>query len=413
MSALRSRRPRYRRRALDSERRTVTLIRALLGFESVLYSVLTPILPHYAHVFGASKPAIGVLTASYPAGMLPGSLLGGWIATRTGVRRTTVIGLLLFTASIVAFGFGSEIVVLDGLRFVQGFACGCIWGGGLAWVIAISPRDRRGEMLGSVFAAAIFGTLIGPVLGTVAVAAGTSVVFACIGAVSLGLTAWTLEHPEPPRAALGVGTPLGVLARDPRIALGCWVILLEACVIGATGTLLPLRLSRFGASGVAIGITFVLASLLALLVNPAMGRLADRRGIGLPLTVGLGGTAVLLGLLPVPRSALPLAALTVLMLGGPLTGCALPAISIVTDAIERVGAALAFGSMLFNLAWATGETIGAPAATNLSQATSDAVPLAALAAVMLATLAISRRLTRRWSRPAADLPASRRESPPR
>ena len=117
------------------------LIRVLLGFESVLYSVLTPVLPHYAHAFGASKPAIGVLAAAYPAGMLPGSLLGGWIATRAGVRRTTVVGLLLFTVAIVAFGFGSDIVALDGLRFVQGIACGCIWGGGLAWVIAISPAS--------------------------------------------------------------------------------------------------------------------------------------------------------------------------------------------------------------------------------------------------------------------------------
>jgi len=131
MTALRMRWPRAALRALDPRQRTVVLIRVLLGFESVLYSVLTPILPHYAHVFGASKPAIGVLAASYPAGMLPGSLLGGWIATRAGVRRTTVVGLLLFTGSIVAFGFGSDMVVLDGLRFVQGIACGCIWGGGL------------------------------------------------------------------------------------------------------------------------------------------------------------------------------------------------------------------------------------------------------------------------------------------
>ena len=386
MTALRSRRPRFRPRMLDSDRRTVVLIRVLLGFESVLYSVLTPVLPHYAQVFGASKPAIGVLAASYPAGMILGALLGGWIATRAGVRRTTVIGLLLFTASIVAFGFGSDLIVLDGLRFVQGIACGCIWGGGLAWVIAISPRGRRGEMVGSVLASAIFGTLVGPLLGTVAVAFGTAVVFIFVGGVSLALTAWTLQHPEPPRAALGAGAPLRALARDPRMALGCWVILLEACVIGATGTLLPLRLSRLGASGVAIGVTFVLASLLALLVNPAVGRLVDRRGITLPLSAGLGATAVLLALLPIPQSPLALAALTVLALGGPLTACAMPAISIMTDAIERIGATLVFGSMLFNLAWAIGETIGAPAAASLSRATSDAVPLGALAALMVATL---------------------------
>ena len=417
MTALRTRLPRPAQRALDPEQRTIILIRVLLGFEAVLYSVLTPVLPHYAHAFGASKPAIGLLAASYPAGMIPGALLGGWIATRAGVRRTTVVGLLLFTCAIVAFGFGSDITTLDGLRFVQGIACGCIWGGGLAWVIAISPRGRRGEVLGSVLASAIFGTLIGPMLGTVAVAAGTGVAFACVGGVSLALTAWTLQHPEPPRAALGAGAPLRVLARDPRIALGCWLVLLEACTIGALGTLLPLRLSRFGSSAVVIGIAFVLASLLSLLLNPAVGRLVDRRGVLLPLSAGLSVTAVLLVLLPVPQSALWLAALTALTLGGPLTAYGLPAISITTDAIERVGAALAFGSMLFNLAWATGETIGAPAAASLSRATSDAVPLAALAALMLATLAVVRvgyainsKSPPYWSRPTLDRRASRRES---
>jgi predicted MFS family arabinose efflux permease len=115
-------------------------------------------------------------------------------------------------------------------------------------------------------------------------------------------------------------------------------------------------------------------------------------------------------LLPLPRSPLPLAVLTVVALGGPLSACAMPAISIMTDAIERIGAALALGTMLFNLAWATGETIGAPAAASVSRATSDAVPLVALAVVMLVTLAISLRAARRWPRPAVGPPASRRGS---
>lgn len=379
----------------------MVLIRVLLGFESVLYSVVTPVLPHYAHQFGASKTAIGVLAAAYPAGMLPGSLLGGWIATRAGVRRTTVIGLLLFTVSITPFGFGSAIPVLDGLRFVQGVACGCIWGGGLAWVIAIAPRGRRGEVLGSVFASAIFGTLIGPVLGTIAVASGTRLVFVCVGGVSLGLTAWTLGHAEPPPAKLGAGAPLRALARSPRLLLGFWLILLEACTIGATNTLLPLRLSRLGASGVAIGVTFVLASLIAMVGTPAVGRIVDRRGIMLPLIAGLSVTAVLIALLPLPQSALLLAVLTVLALGGPLTATTNPAMSLMTDAVDRIGAAIAFGSMLLNLAWAMGETIGAPAAAILSRATSDAVPLLLLAGTMLLTLAPVLWLRSRSYAPAA------------
>jgi MFS family permease len=385
MTALRARMA-GARGARGPEWRTVVLIQVLLGFESVIYSVVTPVLPHYAHEFGASKPAIGVLAAAYPAGMLPGSLLGGWIATRAGVRRTTVVGLVLFTVATVAFGFGSSIAVLDGLRFIQGIACGCIWGGGLAWVIAIAPRGRRGQILGYVFASALFGTLLGPMLGTLAVAAGTGVVFACVGGVSLALTVWTLQYPEPPPAALGAGTPLRALARSPRVLLGFWLILLEACTIGATNTLLPLRLSHFGASGVAIGVTFVVAALISTVLTPVLGRVVDRRGTMLPLAAGLGATALLLALMPLPGSALLLAVLTVVALGGPLTVSAMPAMSLMTDAIERLGAALAFGTMLLNLAWAMGETIGAPAAANLSRATNDAVPLVGLAATMLLTL---------------------------
>lgn len=381
-------------RSFGPERRVIWLISVLLGFESVLYSVVTPVLPHYAHAFAASKPAIGLLAAAYPAGMLPGSLLGGWIASRAGVRRTTVVGLLLFTAAIVPFGFGASLVVLDGLRFVQGIAVGCIWSGGLAWVIAIAPRERRGEVLASVLAAAIFGTIAGPIVGTLAVAVGTQVVFACVGAVSLGLTVWTLGHEEPPKAALGRGAPLRALLRSRRFMLGFWLVLLVAGTIGAIGTLLPLRLSRFGASGVAIGVTFVLASVLAVLLTPWTGRLVDRRGIVVPLCAGLVATAVFLAVIPIPHAAVPLAVLTVLLLGGPLTGATMPAISLMTDAIERVGAALAVGTMLLNIAWGLGETVGAPAAATLSRATSDAVPLLLLSAVMLVTLGFALVLAR-------------------
>src|SRR5436309_9505878 len=265
MSALRSRRfvaeRLAARRQRGSEHGIVVLIRTLLLFESAMYSAVTPVLPHYAHQFGASKPAVGILAAAYPAGIIPGSLLGGWLVTRVGVRRTALFGLLVSAAAIVAFGFGTDLGALDALRFVQGVACGLIWGGGLTWVIAVAPRERRGEIMGSVFGAAIFGTLLGPVLGTLAVSLGTEVVFSVVGAASLALAVWTLLHPEPPRAEGGTYMPLRSVFSSPRMLLGAWLILLEAATVGATSTLLPLRLSHFGAAGVTVGATFLLASL--------------------------------------------------------------------------------------------------------------------------------------------------------
>ena len=370
------------------EHRVVVLVSALLGFESAMYSAVTPVLPHYAHVLHAAKPAVGILTAAYPAGIVPGSLLGAWIAHRAGVRRTSLIGLLLFAASIAGFGFGTDIVTLDALRFVQGTGCGFIWGGGLTWVIAVAPRERRGAVLGSVFAAAIFGTLLGPVLGTLAVTVGTRPVFAVVGVVSLALAAWTLRHDEPAPWSTGpeTDTPLRAAMGSRRMRLGSWLILLEAATIGATGTLLPLRLARFGASGIMIGATFLLASLVSTQAAGPIGRTVDRRGAGLPLCAGLTLTAVLMAVLPLPQTAVLLAIVSVVALGGPLTAYTIPAMAMIADAAEQAGIPLAVATMLLNLAWAFGETLGAPAAANLSQATSDAVPLLLLSAIMVVTL---------------------------
>ena len=385
------------------EHRGVILIRALLAFEAVLYSAVAPVLPHYQHTLSASKTAIGVLAAAYPAGMILGALLGGWLAVRAGVRRTTVVGLLIFAVSITLFGFASDIASLDLLRFVQGAACGCIWAGGLTWVIAIAPRERRGEVLGSVMAAAIFGTLFGPVVGTLAVAVGTEVVFTFVGAVSLALCAWTLEHPEPPRRERGTRAPRRALLRSPRLLLGVWLILLEAGTVGATGTLLPLRLSRFGASGVAIGATFVVTALLSTAATPLVGRVVDRRGARAPVCIGLALTGAMVAALAVPQSWPVLAIVSVFAIGGPLTAIMIPSTEVITDAAERLGVALAFATMMMNLGWATGETIGAPAAAKISEATSDTVPFVATGLLMLLTVPLALR---------AGLPHGRRSEIP-
>jgi hypothetical protein len=291
MCLLRSRLEAAKYSRQDPAHGTVVLVRVLLLFESAMYSAIAPVLPHYAHALGASKPAVGVLAGAYPAGIIPGSLVGAWIATRAGVRRTTLVGLLLFAVSIAGFGFATSIVALDALRFVQGAGCGFIWGGGLTWVITVASRERRGEMLGSVIGAAIFGTLIGPVLGILAVSVGTGPVFAVVGAVACALAVWTQGHPEPVRQTLPAETssPVRDLVASPLIRLGSWLILLEAATIGATSALLPLRLARFGAHSIVIGAVFLVSSLISVTISAPIGRLVDRRGAGVPLCVGAAG----------------------------------------------------------------------------------------------------------------------------
>jgi predicted MFS family arabinose efflux permease len=364
----------------------LALIKVLLLFESALYSAIAPVLPHYAHRFGASKAAVGLLAAAYTAGLVPGALAGGWMAGRAGVRRTTAAGLGVFAAATVAFGFAGSLVALDAFRAVQGAACGLLWGGALTWVIAATGRGRRGEVLGSVLAAAIFGTLLGPVLGTVAVAVGTKATFAVVGMVSVLLAVPVLAQPEPSRDSRREATPASAALTNRRLLLGAGLTTLGAATIGAVNALIPLRLARFGASGLAIGLTFFLASGASTVVASVTGRVSDRRGTAWPIGFGLAVSAVLLALVPLPSSAAALAVLSVLALGGPLTAWLVPAASLITDAAEEAGIALAVATMAFNLAYALGETVGAPAAAGLAQASSDAVPFLVLAALMLAAL---------------------------
>ena len=134
-----------------------------------MYSVITPMLPHFARVLPASKPELGVLAAAYTAGLIPGSILGGWLSTRIGVRRTTLAGTLVFAVAVPAFGFATTPARAGRAPVRPGDRLRVLWGGALTWVIAIAPEGRRGEMVGTAFSAAIVGTLIGPVLGVIAV----------------------------------------------------------------------------------------------------------------------------------------------------------------------------------------------------------------------------------------------------
>jgi MFS family permease len=365
-------------------RRLLFLVCLVVFVETMLYSALVPLLPGYAHEFGLSKSAAGLLVGAYAAGAVLGALPGGIVAARYGPRRALLFALVLIGLASLAFGFAGSAWTLGIARLAQGLGGSLAWAAALTWLIVGTPRARRGEMLGTAIGSAIFGALLGPAIGALAHHVGSRPVFVGLAALTVVLGAWALRIPPVEGEPLRRGVVVRAL-REPQVLGALWLMTIPALVFGVVGVLVPLALDRAGWSAAAIAIAWIASAAIEMVIAPLIGRVSDRRGRLLPLRVSLGGAVGVL--IAFALSDRPAAVVPVLVLSGITFGAFwAPAMALLSDAADRIGLAqgLAFG--LMNAAWGAGNALGPPIGGALADAATDAVPYALAALMCAATL---------------------------
>jgi MFS family permease len=400
-------------------RRLLVLVSAVVFVDAMLFGALIPLVPAYADEFDLSKAGAGLLLGAFGAGALAGGVPGGIAAARFGPRRAVLAGLVLLAAASFAFAISGSPWTLGLSRFVQGFSSTTTWAGALAWLTVASPRDRRGQVIGTAFGFAVLGAILGPLFGSFADAIGIEAAFAATGVVALALAGWAAASADAP----GEEQAPGAVSRafhDRAFLGGLWLNTLPALLFGVLGVLAPLRLDAEGLGTVAIGAAFFSAGLLETMLNPLVGRFSDRRGRLLPTRLALGASAVVatgLAFASEPAPVLALICLAAVSFGGFYT----PGMALVSDRAEIAGLAQGLGFGIMNSAWAAGNLMGPSLGGALADAFGDAVPYLLAAALCLATLAATatiRPLGRAASvRESAAAPTPRRAagggSPPR
>jgi EmrB/QacA subfamily drug resistance transporter len=368
-------------------------------------TVVNVALPVLQENLGASVSGAQWIVEAYMLFLSSLVLVGGSLADRVGRRRVFSIGTVVFAAASLACGLAPDVRSIIVARAVQGVGAAMLVPSSLAILGAAFPAGERGRAVGMWSALTSVAVAVGPALGgwlvqvvswravflmnlplaavVLAIAwskvpetrapstgrldlAGAALATVGLGALIYGLIEAPTVGWNDPRAwgaaAAGAAALAAFVAVERRIrhpmvppplfrirtftAANMLTLFLYAA-LSATFFFFPFELIQArGYTPAAAGAAALPLVLLLSLLSPSAGRIADRIGPRLPLTIGpaLAGAGFFLLAVASPEASYAaslLPALSVLGLGMAITVA--PLTTTVLDAVDRSDTGTASG----------------------------------------------------------------------
>lgn len=211
----------------------------------------------------------------------------GRLAQRTGCKRVMLLGgvLIVATAGIYALPLGLPGLYLG--RFVLGVGEALLFMAGSLWTVALTPQERRGQVVGFYGLAMWSGLAVGPVVGEQVLEAGSFpavwAAVAALPAVALVVVATLTDRVGRQEAVSARLLPRPALL--PGLSLACGAFGYAITAGFATLTMASRGIGHGSVVASAFGAAYVVVRILA-------GRAPDRLGTLRVVVVSASAEAV-------------------------------------------------------------------------------------------------------------------------
>ncbi|MGQ3903361.1 MFS transporter [Mixta calida] len=266
--------------------RPVVLLLCGLLLLTVSIAVLNTLVPLWLTHDNLPTWQVGMVSSSWYAGNLIGTLLAGWLIKHYGFNRSYYLASLVFAVSTAALGMNEGFWSWTLWRLAAGIGCAWIWVVVESALLCSGTLRNRGQLLAAYMIVYYLGTVAGQLMIS-KMPTGLTHVLPWITAVIVTGVLPIIFMKITPVANEDDGAPgrIWPMLRRRSSRLGINGCIISGIVLGSLYGLMPLYLSHQGISDANVGYWMALLVSAGIVGQWPVGRLADRYGRLLVLRV--------------------------------------------------------------------------------------------------------------------------------